>query len=234
MNSFKFQLFFCSLLAFFLFNAKVFGQNDHSDTLFLQIDSIYGKAQSVYILKPGSVHYETDNYLKTTSDQEYVNFSHLEKQNITFEHFKMELPWTKWVPLEQYKGEYYTYQPCDGYFDYGILITDSSKVEWTGEGLYLGKTLAYQKIDESTYLIITTSSYSNMQTTIHIIDKKRGIAIFEMLPSDFAKENTEPFYTLVVAVDKIDLFPTIVNHCSIEKAREWVFDEVDFKALIRK
>ena len=222
----KNHLFLFTLLFFQITSS--FSQNKLSDTLFLQIDSIYGKAQSVYILKhPTAVHF------KTKCDTPYVNSDHLQEKNVTFEHHKILVPWTNWIPLVQYKNKYYTYNPCDGLFDFSISMNDSSKIDGTGEGNYLSKIISYEKTDGSTYKVKTSTGQSTMATIIHILDKKRGIAVFEMTSPDFSTESDGTIYLLMIAADKMTTVPMIVNNCTVEKAREWTFDEIDFKALIK-
>jgi hypothetical protein len=65
---------------------------------------------------------------------------------------------------------------------------------------------------------------------IHVVDKKRGIAVFEN-PNALPKHR----YQFMVQADKMKNFPIIVNYCKTEKQEEFEgFDKVDFAKWIGK
>ncbi len=63
--------------------------------------------------------------------------------------------------------------------------------------------------------------------TVHIIDKHKGIAIFEELIEDKAKQ-----YYLMIDATKIRQLPIIVNYCETQKQMEFDFDEPDYQKLL--
>lgn len=224
------------LLSLFLigFGNYVSGQ---SDTIYLQIDSVLGKSQSTYILKKAaSDRYKTIAYFENpVNDEVYESsVSYFVNSNIPFEHYKVLAPYSEWIPLHKYQNEYYVYDPCDNYHHIQVSFTDSSYIYWSGEGAYLSKTTSFDKVDKATFRITYTGDYSNSEVIIHLIDAKRGIAVFEQTFRNAYDENPETFYTLMVAADKISSFPIIVNQCLINKRSEFEFDEIDLPALIRK
>jgi hypothetical protein len=63
---------------------------------------------------------------------------------------------------------------------------------------------------------------------IHIIDDKKGIAVFE---EKNGKE--KPYYYLMIAAEKIRSVPLIVNNCKFNKQSELEFEQPDFERLIK-
>ena len=135
----------------------------------------------------------------------------------------------KWIALKQYKKRYYSYYPSDFYTHYKIGLTDTTFIDYTGEGPLASKILSFRKIDGRTYrLELTGINDSIRNLTIHIIDKNLGIAVFEENAG-----NRGSVYFLMISEDKIRNLPIIVNYCESSKQRELEFEEPDFKALLR-
>jgi hypothetical protein len=132
------------------------------------------------------------------------------------------IPWTNWVTLKQHKGQYYAYHPCDFLFHFRQSINDTTFIDWTGEGPVANKILEQKKIDSKTYEFILTGIYDQDRILIiHILDKKKGIAIFE------EKRGKDRNVYLMIADDKIKSVPIIVNHCPTQKQTELEFDAID-------
>src|ERR1700752_914623 len=106
--------------------------SNEQDTTFLQRDTINGRVQSIYIdydkksksykgiLPPRSAAY-SDNYGNS--------LQYLRERNLLLSSSKPIIPWKSWVPLYQYKDNYYVYNPCDGLFLFGQSINDTTFID---------------------------------------------------------------------------------------------------------
>lgn len=208
-----------------------FGQ---ADTVFIQKDSLLGTAQSVFFdNNRNSKFYDKINYwdFLTFDNQSYQNSMDFLKENkLTLTKKTPVIPQTKWVTLKQYKGTFYAYHPCDFYSHYRISINDTTFIDWSGEGPEANKIAAQKKIDDKTYEFqLTGIVKKDRKLTIHIIDSKKGIAVFEEM-NDKADKS---YYYLMVASDKIKTVPLIVNNCETVKQLELDFDEPNFRELLK-
>ncbi len=135
----------------------------------------------------------------------------------------------KWIELYQYKDEFYVYKPSDFIGHYQVCITDTAFIDYTGEGPLASKIIDFRKIDTNTFKFkLTGAFYGDRTLIIHIIDEKRGIAVFE---TSFNEEDKN--FSLMVSAQKIRNFPVIVNYCEDMKQMEFNFDEPDFEKLLR-
>ena len=134
----------------------------------------------------------------------------------------------KWIELYQYKGKFYVYYPSDFYFEYKTRITDSTYIIHTGEGPVANKIISFRKVDSSTYRFRLTGEYGrNRKLTVHIIDPKKGIAVFEENVDGRGKA-----YFLMVAADKARNLPLIVNYSRAQKEEEFNFKTPNYKKLL--
>lgn len=208
-----------------------FGQ---ADTVFIQKDSLLGTAQSIFFdNNRNSKFYDKINYwgFLTFDSQSYQNSMDFLKENkLTLTKKTPVIPQTKWVTLKQYKGTFYAYHPCDFYSHFRISINDTTFIDWTGEGPDASKILDQKKIDDKTYeFTLTGIANKDRKLIIHIIDRKKGIAVFE----ETNNNADESYYYLMVASDKIRNVPLIVNYCKEYKQLELRFDEPNFKELLK-
>lgn len=51
----------------------------------------------------------------------------------------------RWITLKQYKGKFYTYYPSDFYSHFKIGISDTTFIEYTGEGPEAKKIVSFKK-----------------------------------------------------------------------------------------
>lgn len=203
------------------------------DTIFIQKDSLLGTAQSIFFENnSNSKFYDNINYWNfLTFDNESYKYSmdFLKENNLKLIKKKTVIPQTKWITLKQYKGAFYVYHPCDFYSHYRISINDTTFIDWTGEGPEANKIITQKKIDDKTYEFqLSGITNKNRKLIIHIIDNKKGIAVFEET-SDNSKER---YYYLMVASDKIKNVPLIVNNCETYKQIELRFDKPNFSELL--
>lgn len=132
------------------------------------------------------------------------------------------------MTLKQHNDEFYVYHPCDFIFHFKQSVNDTTFIDWTGEGPVANKIIEQRKIDNKTYEFILTGIYDNERKVIvHIIDFKKGIAIFEQITN-----KSEKTFYLMIAAETIKSVPIIVNQCQKYKQKELEFKEPDFKSLL--
>lgn len=210
-------------------------QDSRTDTIFLKKDSLYGAAQSIYIeTRAGTkFHDRINNWtLDEYQDGSYqysINYLKEQKQRLTKK--TSVVPFTKWLPLVQHKGKLYAYHPCDFYHYYKLSVNDTTFIDWTEEGPVANKILKQKKIARNTFELSLTGVYEKDRTLIiHIIDNKKGIAVFEETIN-----GTDKSYYLMVAAESLNAVPMIVNNCEHNKQLEWQFDEEpNYAELLRK
>jgi len=211
---------------------QLFGQSIGKDTTFIFKDTIDGKLQTIFIdYNTDSKFYERItlfNFQYFDKDSYKYSTDYLKEQKLTLTKSKPAIPWTNWVTLKQYKEQFYAYHPCDFLFHFRQSINDTTFIDWTGEGPVANKIIEQKKVDSKTYEFKLTGIYDqDRKIIIHIIDFKKGIAVFEQIIN-----GTDKNYYLMIAADKIKSVPIIVNHCPTQKQAELQFDELDFKTLL--
>ena len=197
-----------------------------NDTLFIIKDQKLGTKQSIYFEnnKNSKFYEELKDYEFDDFDQQTYNES-LKNINQKLNKQKPVFSETKWLPLYSYKNKYYVYNPCDFYTEYKVSINDSTLIDWTGDGPIANLILSQKKLRDNHYEF-NLKSYQSRKLTIKIIDKRRGIALFK---NEY--KNEIPEYLLMVATNKINEFPLIINNCETYKQNELKFDEIDIKKL---
>ncbi len=211
---------------------SAFGQ---SDTVFIEKDSLLGTAQSIFFENnPNSNFYDKINYwgFMMFDEQSYkYSLDFLKENQLTLTKKAPVIPQTKWITLKQYKGSFYVYHPCDFISHYRISINDTSFIDWTGEGPVANSIITQKGIDDNTYEFqLTGIANKDRKLIIHIIDSKRGIAVFEEKND---KADVSYFY-LMIASDKIRNVPLIVNNCTTYKQSELCFDKPNYGGLLKK
>lgn len=214
-------------------NSVLWAQTTNRDTTFL-LKNTKGTQHYIFIEpNKASPFYDevADFSIEGLGEQSYQNSlaalheRHLELGRIDIADFP-----TQWIITHQYKGQCYLYRPSDFYTHFQMGLTDSSFVDYTGEGPIANKILRFTKKDKSTYLFVLTGMYDSVRTiTVHIIDRKKGIAVFE--------ENTNgegTHFFLMVDARKRRQLPLIVNYCKTQKQPEFRFDEPGFVELLQK
>lgn len=140
---------------------------------------------------------------------------------------KREFP-RKWIKIYQYKGKFYAYYPADFMSHYRVWLTDSTYINDIGEGPVANKIISFSRIDSSTYRFRLTGQYAqNRRLTVHIIDRRKGVAVFEENVDGRGKN-----YFLMVTADKLRGLPIIVNYSRDQKELEYDFKEPDYKKLL--
>ena len=205
------------------------------DTVFIQKDSLLGTAQSIFFdNNKNSNFYDKINYwgfLRFDNESYTYSIDFLKENNLTLNKKIPVISQTKWVTLEQYKGTFYAYHPCDFYTHYRISINDTTFIDWTGEGTVASKIIDQKKINNKTYDFKLTGVFKeDRNLIIHIIDSENGIAVFE----ETKGATNQSYYYLMIASGKIRNVPLIVNNCEIQKELELRFDEPNYNKLLKR
>jgi len=136
----------------------------------------------------------------------------------------------QWCLLNQYKNKYYVYVPSDGGANYRINFTDTTMIEYGVESPEPSAILSFENIKLDVYQIKRKEYHGKVSTfTIHVIDRDKGIVIFENLFN--YKPNR---YILMVDASRIKEYPIIVNYCAESRMYELEFQKIDFKKLNTK
>lgn len=212
--------------------SQLFGQNVEKDTTFIFKDTVDGGIQSIFIdnNKDSKFYKSISNFNFHFFDAARYKYStdYLKEHKLALTKVKPVIPWTNWVILKQYKGKFYVYHPCDFLFHFRQSVNDTTFIDWTGEGPVANKIIGQKKIDSKTYEFKLAGIYDqDRRLIIHIIDLKKGIAVFEQITNGKDKR-----YYLMIAAEKIKSVPIIVNYCPTQKQTELGFDKTDFKALL--
>jgi len=213
---------------------QLFGQGIGKDSLFTFEDTTFdGRVQPFLVdNRTYSPYYNDISNFNFSSSWDVESYKHstdwLQQQNHEFIKKKPLVPWLKWVPLNLYKGKFYVYRPCDFYNHFNQSINDTSFIDWTVEGPAANKIVEQKKIDTITFEYELIGIYSQQRkVVIHMIDTENGIAVFEEI-----SDETENFFYLMIAADKIKNVPIIVNHCPTQKQLELLFEEPNFQTLL--
>jgi hypothetical protein len=213
---------------------NIFAQPKESDTLFIFKDSIDGYAQSIFFeTNTNSKFYDALTSFKfSDADKEsYSNsITYLKKKYKKLTTQKTVLPFTNWIMIKQYKGQYCAYHPCDGLGFYRATINDTTFIDWETEGCEANKIISQKKITKNIFELNTEGyAYKKRTITFTIINQKKGIAVVETDAKDSLKD-----YYLMIRADKIKTVPFIINNCQYKKQQELKFDEINFKVLLNR
>jgi len=214
--------------------SQVFGQTNQKDTTFLLKETVDGELHTIFIDNNKSSKFYPDildfKFGRFDKESYTSSLDYLKENNQPLIKKKPLIPLTTWVTLKQYKGQLYAYHPCDFLFHFRQSINDTTFIDWTGEGPVANKIVNSKKIDSKTYEFHLVGIYDKEQKlTIHIIDNKKGIAVFEQLSSNA----TDKRYYLMIAADKIKSVPIIVNYCPTQKQMELEFETPDYKTMLK-
>jgi hypothetical protein len=221
------------LFLIFLLTVCFIAKSQERDTIFLKRvleDTPYHFYNAIYIdttIKVGNRKTITDfgfsKYDSTTYFEQLKALKPLKKITGLPKGFPR-----KWILLYRYKDEYYTYVPSEAGENFQFEITDSTTIDYSMEGPQPSKVNNIKVLTARKTLILRNNYWKGKTVYINIIDKDKGIAIFTFSPT---KYNKSGYKTLMVSVDKIHNFKTIINYCITDKVGEFEFDKIDFEAL---
>ncbi len=218
------------LLVFsFTFPQKSQAQEKSTDTLFL-LKKLDHSIFIEYSKKSKFYKYISDfKFAKADSESYNNSLNFLKSKHVKLTKRKItDLP-KKWIALKYFNKNFYTYYPSDFYSHFKVSITDTAFIDFGGEGPTANKIIDYKKINGQTFSFsLTGLERPKRKLTIHIIDKLKGIAIFEELP-----EKNRSQYLLMIDVTKIRQLPIVVNYCKTQKQEEFEFDEFEYKKILK-
>lgn len=214
---------------------KSFGQTTFSDTTFILGETKNDIYHAIYIDSNKTSKYydwistfefgkfDTANYASSIADLK-------EKKSKPFAKHKLsDLP-RQWCSLYGCKEKFYLYSPCDYMFNYKLAISDTTYIDYFGDGPTAIRINTFTVIDNNTYKFsVATYDQFNRVIVIHIIDKKNGIAIFE----ESSEIEEHKFYLMVMA-GKVKNFPIIVNYSAAQKQKEFKFDDINFEKFLNR
>jgi hypothetical protein len=140
--------------------------------------------------------------------------------------FNKNLP-NQFLPLFVIKNKYYLSFPCDSNIPRVLMTKDSIYYE-NGE-IIASKISSLKKVGHKTYKYLETDFLQ--QETIVIIKKinsKRGIYVFQKIDKE---KNVE--YRLLVDSKKAEGIPIIINMCLKNRTKEFDFDKIEFRNLLK-
>ncbi|HYG16464.1 MAG TPA: hypothetical protein VEC12_11975 [Bacteroidia bacterium] len=219
------------LLVVILSRVSLFGQ----DTAFILKETVNGAYHAIFIdSNKNSTYYNriasfglnsSDSALYSESVK-YLN----EKYPGTFKKVNFDLP-RQWVPLHYYQGKFYLYSPNDYMSNYLVGISDTTYIDYTGEGPVASRISSFTQMDSNTYeFSVVAWTQPDRTITIHILDKETGLAVFD--DANAVVDPASHGYSVMVPAENIRQFPIIVNY-GIQKFMEFRdFTEPDYKELL--
>ena len=133
-----------------------------------------------------------------------------------------------WVGLFRYEEQWVAYYPCNFLWHYKVIINDTEYIDWTGEGPQVNYLREARQIDDNTWEFKMKGNYRENDTIlIHLIDREKGIAIFE-------EDGTagKVYYPMITS-STIHQVPLIVNDCPNVLQDEFEFGITDFSVFVK-
>ena len=192
-----------------------------------------GKEQTIFIDNINNSEFKNKraDFSFNEFDKQAYQYSleSIKKNNIFLNKFDAkDLP-KRWIELFQYKGKFYTYYYCDFCGDYRLEFRKNMLLETTCEGPNIISINLLKKENSKTFTFERINELNDKRKVIiHIIDKEKGIAVFE------SEINGEVSYKLMLDVTKINQYPMIVNDCKSKQSEFRDFEEPDFKKLLNQ
>lgn len=223
-----------ALILLVMATSRLFAQSAQKDTTFIVNETIDGERHAIFIDNNQKSEYyaaiSNFNFQQFDDESYKRSTDYLSENKLSLTKAKPVVPWRDWVTLKQYDSKFYAYYPCDFLFHFRQSINDSTFIDWTGEGPEANKIIHQRKIDKNTYeMKLSGISYADRKITIHIIDPKKGIAVFEQTST-----GTDKKYYLMISAPDITSVPIIVNVCPTQKQMELKFEDPDFEKLLEK
>jgi len=226
-------------LFFILLSDSASGQFVYQDTVFikrLKNDSLYHRiffetnGQSVFynfVSNFDFTQFDKNSYIRSLK---YLKSRGLKLTRQTYG----DLP-TEWVIVQVYKGKMCLYSPSDYYSHYKLKFTDTTVIDWSGEGPEAMRVSSFTKIDSLHYKInLQSQNFITKTMEITFIDKQKGIAVFHDLISPKSFYASKDRYFIMIDVKKMREIPLIVNSCEESKMGELDFDDIDYQKLLKR
>lgn len=239
------------ILCFVFYGSLCFGQNKpfilHDTTFLLRDLNKDGTYHRIYFDNT-----RTDKFYELIRNYKWESFDTTEylrtigylKERNPYPFIKQDLRGVSqhWFPLYLYEGVYYLFSPIEWLIDGRIDFNDTTFINYTWEGPEASLLKSFKQIDKKTYQInyiknhVYHTDTIQQKLKIHIIDKEKGISIFEYCSMDGKNKD----YKLMVSADKVKLFPLINDYNGGDRMlytnndHPPYFDKPDFEKLINK
>jgi len=172
------------------------------------------------------------------NEQDSSNIASFEKlvneRNLNLRKFDVGLLSSEWMPVKMLNKKYYLYSPSDKGSKSHRVISDSIFLFETMEGYFPAAISSMRKRDSNRYSF-TFEDYLDLgeslpdEVNLYIIDRQKMLAVWEYK----SKGDKNYKYELMVPMTHSNDFSIIVND-SEEKQLEVLFEEIDFRNLIKK
>jgi hypothetical protein len=166
------------------------------------------------------------------SDEYHDNLEELKRHFKSFKKYNLDGLPKEWLPLNQYKGKYYIYYPSEWGMTDREVLTDSTLVWWTIEGPEPMEITSAKQINANTWHIGARYFYDGKphpkNIIVHIINTTNQMAVWEY-PDKSGLDRYELYIPRAYAAK----FDMVVNYCDQGKMAEFMFDNIDFKALLK-
>jgi hypothetical protein len=197
--------------------------NEHYHAVFVEKNRQSQAYKNVLNFKMDS--YDKESYLQNYRALKAHAAKPFKKYNLA------HLP-TAWLPLYSYKGKFYIYLPSEpGNMD-RVIITDSTLIHWYMDGPLPQRLKGLNKLNKYTWQLKLQDYNPNDHESgimIYMIDPIKKIAVWEN-PTAPAKYR----YSLYVSSETAAKFDLIVNYCRENRESEFIFDSIDYTALLKK
>lgn len=192
-------------------------KNGSVNTIYIERDRTSGRYQNIPII--------TFDSFDSSAYSEGLNY--IADSNVAIKkHVLKDVP-RAWTYLVPYRDSFYVYKPCNYLWTNMVSISDSVYINQTGADLLVYAITTYQRHNRKTFSFELFGGYQAASSvTIHIIDAKRGIAIFE------EKRGETIDYFPMIDVSKMCRMPLMVNDCVGDMPEEYNFPDVDFSQFI--
>jgi hypothetical protein len=210
---------------------NTFGQTSHRDTSFF----LKEKDHLIYI-EP----FKNSEKYKIISDFSFAEFQQenyeeqlkqFESAEISIKKFPLGSFPRQWLNIHMYKQKPYAYYPCDFLNYSGLVFTDSTLLEISGEGPQVSPLVSFKKISSKKFKAVAKGREMIFYFTAI---SGKNVVVVENYYSDGDASISIPIYQLMVPVSEITSIPLIVNDCINNKTFEFDFDYPDFKKFIPK
>jgi hypothetical protein len=218
-------------LVFFLIASPIYSQKKADSSIVFKevlLDSSY---HVVFIEKNRTERFKKEMKRSAISSEaiaEQLKNIH-DSLNIAIKKFPVKPIAQKWYSLYLFRDKYYVYEASDPGTNPWMIINDSTIQELHFDpGVVVSAITAVNRKDNAITLTFSNPTEGSQRMTVHQVNPDRGIAVFER---HYGSPETR--YTLMVAGDKLNLYPVMVNYGSGGRVEEWKFDNPDFEKILK-
>ncbi|MFX5554846.1 hypothetical protein ABTE11_21445, partial [Acinetobacter baumannii] len=136
----------------------------------------------------------------------------LRSNKTVFKKFNLKGLPKEWIILQVYQGKTCLYSPNDYYSHFKVKFTDSTMIDWSGEGPEAMPISQLQQVNSNYYKFTINDRITKVE--VNVIDKDKGIAIFTFHQTIVNKghKETSIWHYLMIDKSKMREVPFIVNY----------------------